>query len=156
MADGDDSGVSDYPYHVDFGGRKKNFVRSCFWREIQIQNWPILYEANFDLLISASQVQPPSFHIWSNIPPGGPLKIQKNFFQFFENFPRNSRFSKKTSPLWTLFSAWEDKNSACFSTQTLSIDVEPSYEKKKFMGQPPRAELLRAKVGWTSAIWCMK
>ena len=156
MADGDDSGVIDYPYHVDFGGRKKNFVRSFFWREIQIQNWPILYEANFDLVISASQAQPRSFLIWSKIPPGGPLKNQKKIFQFFENCPRNWRFSKKTSPLWTWFSAWEQKFYACFSTQISSIDVELSYEKKKFMGWPPGVELLRAQVGWTSALWCMK
>ena len=56
MEELDHSGAIDYPHHVDSGGGKKKSVRSWFWREIQIEILPILYETNFDLLIFAIQV----------------------------------------------------------------------------------------------------
>ena len=56
MEELDHSRAIDYPHHVDSGGGKKKSVRSWFWREIQIEILPILYETNFDLLIFAIQV----------------------------------------------------------------------------------------------------
>ena len=95
MADWDQSWVISYPYHRDFGGEKKNSVRSLFWREIQIEKWPILYVADFDTAISSSQEPPPPRLIWWKITPKGTMKIWKKKFENFEKFSRNSNFSKK-------------------------------------------------------------
>ena len=99
MADRDQSWVINYPYQRDFGGEKKNSVRSLFWREIQIQKWPILYVADFDTAISSSQEPPPPRLIWWKIPAKGLTKFRKKNFEKIEKISRNSNFSKKNTSL---------------------------------------------------------
>ena len=47
---------------------KKNFLRRLFWREIQIQKLAILYEGEFEWLISAGQELPPPILLLPKIP----------------------------------------------------------------------------------------
>ena len=56
---------------------KKKFVRRLFWREIQNQNWAILYEGEFKLHVSARQEQPPQFFVMPKIPPWGTVQKRK-------------------------------------------------------------------------------
>ena len=145
MADLDNSRVISYPYQRDFLGDKIFSLRSLFWREIQTQKWAILYEGDFELLISTSQEPPPPILIWSKIPPKGPMKIQKNFFKNFEKFSRYSRFSKKTTSLQSPFWTNETKNYDKTRPNIVSRHVEPQNKEKKFMGWAHPTELLHAK-----------
>ena len=59
---------------------KKKFRPSRIWREIQNQNWAILYEGKFQLHGPARQEQPPQFFEVPKIPPWGTVqKRKKNY-----------------------------------------------------------------------------
>ena len=49
--------------------KKKKFLGRLFWREIQIKKLAILYEGEFEWLISASQELPPLILLLPKIPP---------------------------------------------------------------------------------------